>query len=209
MKTVSLDELYRLNKFEPQLVTNLHLENHAVVVYTRAIFYDFQEECQGACFSCGVESCCSLYGDRVEFSVILDHEKRKNFDCIREIPDAYILNCWRKYVLKKAYVIDVALDDASNYDKKKQLMISKNNPENAPSSRVVKDADIQVLVGSNEVDVNVLTPNQCLNKGSARSSKRLKSAKEIATEEKYKKSRTCKACGQSSVSHDSRNCPNK
>ncbi|XP_021771184.1 protein FAR-RED IMPAIRED RESPONSE 1-like [Chenopodium quinoa] len=195
----------------------------------------------------------SLYGDGVEFSIIVDHEKRKNFDvnfdlatygssctcrmfesqgvlcrhilfvmkgkCIREIPDAYILNRWRKDVMKKASVIDVALDDASKYDKNKQLvsdvwskifncvsltdqseddlselirtlssfeekMISKNNPENAPSSKEVKDADIQVLVGSNEVDVNVLPPNQCLNKGSARSSKRLKSAKEIASEEK-------------------------
>ncbi|XP_021761149.1 protein FAR1-RELATED SEQUENCE 5-like [Chenopodium quinoa] len=258
------DELYRLNKLEPQLVTNLHLEKHAVVVYTRSIFYDFQEECQGACFSGGVESCSSLYGDGVEFSVIVDHKKRKkfhvNFDlatyessctcrmfesqgvlcrhilfvmkgkCIREIPDAYILNRWRKDVLKKASVIDVALDDASKYDKKKQLvsdvwskifscvsltdqseddlselimtlssfeeqMISKNNPENAPSSKEVKDADIQVLVGLNEVDVNVLPPNQCLNKGYARFSKRLKSAKEIATEEKSKKGRTCRACG--------------
>ncbi|XP_021714858.1 protein FAR1-RELATED SEQUENCE 5-like [Chenopodium quinoa] len=185
----------------------------------------------------------SLYGDSVEFSVIVDHEKRKKFDvnfdlatyessctcrifesqgvlcrhilfvmkgkCVRRIPDAYILNRWRKDVLKKAYVIDVALDDASKYDKKKQLMISKNNPENAPSSIEVKDADIQVLVGSNKVDVNVLPPNQCLNKGSARSSKRLKSAKKIATEEKSKKGRTCRACGQSGVSHDSRNCPNK
>ncbi|XP_021775574.1 protein FAR1-RELATED SEQUENCE 5-like [Chenopodium quinoa] len=268
------DELYKLNKLEPQLVTNLHLEKHAADIYTRAIFYDFQEECQGACFSCGVESCSSLYGDGMEFSVIVDHEKRKNFDVnfdlatyessctcrmfesqgvlckhilfvmkgkrVREIPDAYILNRWRKDVLKKASVID----DASKYDKKKQLvsdvwskifscvsltdqseddlseiiktlssfeehMISKNNPENAPSLKEVKDADIQVLVGSNEVDVNVLPPNQCLNKGSARSSKRLKSTKEIATEEKYKKGRTCRACGQSGVSHDSRKCPNK
>ncbi|XP_021724413.1 protein FAR1-RELATED SEQUENCE 5-like [Chenopodium quinoa] len=95
---------------------------------------------------------CSLYGDGVEFSVIVDHEKRKIFDlatyessctcrmfesqgvlcrhilfvmkgkCIREIPDAYILNRWRKDVLKKASVIDVAPDDASKYDKKKQLV---------------------------------------------------------------------------------------
>ncbi|XP_021747463.1 protein FAR1-RELATED SEQUENCE 5-like [Chenopodium quinoa] len=267
-----------LDAQRPQLVTNLHLEKHAADIYTRAIFYDFQEECQGPCFSCGVESCSSLYGDGVEFSVIVDHEKRKNFDvnfdlatyessctcrmfesqgvlcrhilfvmkvkCVREIPDAYILNRWRKDVLKKASVIDVALDDASKYDKKKQLVsilwsnifscvsltdqseddlseliktlslfeeqvISKNIPENAPSSKEVEDADIQVLVGSNEVDVNVLPPNQCINKGSARSSKRLKSAKEIATEEKSKKGRTCRACGQSGVSHDSRNSPNK
>ncbi|XP_021764720.1 protein FAR-RED IMPAIRED RESPONSE 1-like [Chenopodium quinoa] len=244
------DELYRLNKLEPQLVTNLHLEKHAAFSVWRW---------------CGV-------------SVIVDHEKRKNFDVnfdlatyessctcrmfesqgvlcrhilfvmkgksIREIPDSYILYRWRKDVLKKASVIDVALDDASKYDKKKQLfsdvlsklfscvsltdqseddlfnlirtlssfeeqMISKNNPENAPSSKEVKDADIQVLVGSNEVDVNVLPPNRCLNKGYSRSSKRLKSAKEIATEEKSKKGRTCRACGQSGVSHDSRNCPNK
>ncbi|XP_021747141.1 protein FAR1-RELATED SEQUENCE 5-like [Chenopodium quinoa] len=272
------NELYRLNKLEPQLVTNLHLEKHAAVVYTCSIFYDFQEECQEACFSCGVESCSSLYGDAVEFSVIVDHEKRKNFDvnfdlatyessctcrmfesqgvlcryilfvmkgkCIREILNAYILNRWRKDVLKKASVIDVALVDASKYDKKKQLvsdvwskificvsltdqseddlselirtlssfeeqMISKNNPENAPSSKEVKDADIRVLVGSNEVDVNVLPPNQCLNKGSARNSKRLKSAKEIPSEKKSKKGRTCRACGQSGIFHDSRNYPNK
>ncbi|XP_021741322.1 protein FAR-RED IMPAIRED RESPONSE 1-like [Chenopodium quinoa] len=266
------DELNRLNKYEPQLVTHLHLEKHAVVVYSRAIFYDFQEECEAACFSCGVESCSSLYGDGVEFPVIVDHEKRKNFDVnfdlatyecsctckmfesqgifcrhilfimkgksIREIPDLYIMNRLRKDILKKASGINVVLDDASRYDKKKQLvsdvwskifscvslseqseddlselirtlfsfeeqMLTKNNSENATSSKEVKDADIQVLVGSNEVDVNILPPNQYLNKGSARSSKWLKSAKEIASEEKSKKGRTCRACGQSGVY-----CPN-
>ncbi|XP_021718773.1 protein FAR1-RELATED SEQUENCE 5-like [Chenopodium quinoa] len=231
------DELNKLNKSEPQLLIHLHLEKHAAVVYSRAIFYDFQEECQEACLSCGVESCSSLYGDGVEFSVIVDHEKRKNFDVnfdlatyecsctckmfesqgilsrhilfimndksIREIPDLYIMNRWRKDILQKASVINVVLDDASKYDKKKQLeqMLTKNNPENATSSKEVKDVVIQVLVGSNEVDVNILPPNQCLKKGSARSSKRLKSAKEVASEEKSKKGITCRACGQPGVSH--------
>ncbi|XP_021724317.1 protein FAR1-RELATED SEQUENCE 5-like [Chenopodium quinoa] len=250
------DELNMLNKSEPQLLTYLHLEKHAAVVYSRAIFYDFHEECQAACLSCGVESCSSLYGDGVEFSVIVDHDKRKNFnvnfdlatyECsctckmfesqgilcrhilfimkdksIREIPDLYIMNHWRKDILKKALAINVVLDDASKYDKKKQLvsdvwskifscvslseqseddlselirtlssfeeqMLTKNNPENETSSKEVKDADIQVLFGSNVVDVNILPPNRCLNNGSARSSKRLKSAKEIASEEKSKK----------------------
>ncbi|XP_021762651.1 protein FAR-RED IMPAIRED RESPONSE 1-like [Chenopodium quinoa] len=272
------DELNMLNKSEPQLLTQLHFEKHAAVVYNRAIFYDFQEECQATCFSCGVESCSSLYGDGVEFSVIVDDEKRKNFDVnfdlatykcnctckmfesqgilcrhilfimkgksIREIPDLYILNRWRKEVLKKASARNAILDDASKYDKKKQLvsdvwskificvslskqseddlselirtlfsfkeqMLTKNNPENATSLKEVKYANIQVLVGSNEVDVNILPPNQCLNKGSDRSSKRLKSAKEIASEEKSKRGKTCRTCGQSGVSHDSRNCPNK
>uniref|UniRef100_A0A803LVK6 Uncharacterized protein n=1 Tax=Chenopodium quinoa TaxID=63459 RepID=A0A803LVK6_CHEQI len=117
---------------------------------------------------------------------------------IREIPYLYIMNRWRKDILKKASTINVFLDDASKYDKKKQLvsdvwskifscvslfeqseddlselirtllssfeeqMLTKNNP--ATSSKEVKDADIQVLVGSNEVDVNILPPNQCLNK---------------------------------------------
>ncbi|XP_021725334.1 uncharacterized protein LOC110692612 [Chenopodium quinoa] len=153
------------------------------------------------------------------------------------------MNRLRKDILKKASAINDVLDDASKYDKKKQLlsdvwskifscvslseqseddlselirklssfeeqMLTKNNPENATSSKEVKDADIQVMVGSNEVDVNILLPNQCLNKGSSISSKWLKSAKEIAYEEKSKKGRTRRACGQSSVSHDSRNCPN-
>ncbi|XP_021731311.1 protein FAR1-RELATED SEQUENCE 5-like [Chenopodium quinoa] len=205
------DELNRLNKSEPQLLTHLHLEKHVAVVYSCAIFYDFQEECQATCFSCGLESCSSLYGDGVEFSVIVDHEKRKNFDVnfdlatyecsctckmfesqgiicrhilfimkgksIREIPDLYIMNRWRKDILKKASGINAVLDDASKYDKKKQLvsdvwskifsclslseqseddlsglirtlssfeeqMLTKNNPENATSSKEVKDVDI-------------------------------------------------------------------
>ncbi|XP_021773629.1 protein FAR1-RELATED SEQUENCE 5-like [Chenopodium quinoa] len=220
------DELNRLNKYEPLLVTHLHLEKHADVVYSRAIFYDFQEECQASCFSCGVESCSSLYVDGVEFSVIVDHEKRKNFyvnfdlatyECkctckmfesqgilcrhilfimkgmsIREILGLYIMNRWRKDILKKALGINnVVLDDASKYDKKKQLvsdvwskifscvslseqseddlselirtlssseeqMLTKNNLKNATSSKEVKYADTQVLVGSNEVDVGNL-----------------------------------------------------
>uniref|UniRef100_A0A803N442 Uncharacterized protein n=1 Tax=Chenopodium quinoa TaxID=63459 RepID=A0A803N442_CHEQI len=132
---------------------------------------------------------------------------------ISEIPNPYILNRWRKDVLKIASTINDVLDDASKYDMKKQLvcdvwskifswvslsdqseddlsklirtlssfeeqMMTKNNPKNAASSKEVKDADIQVLVGLNEVDLNISPPNQCLNKGSARSSKWLKSAKE-------------------------------
>uniref|UniRef100_A0A803L0Z7 Uncharacterized protein n=1 Tax=Chenopodium quinoa TaxID=63459 RepID=A0A803L0Z7_CHEQI len=128
---------------------------------------------------------------------------------IHEIPDLYIMNRWKKDIMKKASATNVVLDDASKYDKKKQLMLTKNNLESATSSKEVKDVDIKVLVGSNEVDVNILPPNQCLNKGSARSSKRLKSVKEIASEEKSKKGRICRACGQSGVSHDSRNFPNK
>ncbi|XP_021729351.1 protein FAR1-RELATED SEQUENCE 5-like [Chenopodium quinoa] len=86
------DELNRLNNSEPQLVTHLHLEKYVAVVYSSAIFYDFQEECQAACFSCGVESCSSLYGDGVEFSVIVDHEKRKNFDVNFDLP-TYECSC--------------------------------------------------------------------------------------------------------------------
>ncbi|XP_021771489.1 protein FAR1-RELATED SEQUENCE 5-like [Chenopodium quinoa] len=205
------DELNRLNKSEPQLLAHLHLGKHAVVVCSRAIFYDFQEECQAAC--------CHV---------------------VLKVGVLYMEMVWSflKDILKKASAINVVLDDASKYDKKKQLvsdvwskifscvslseqfeddlselirtlssfeeqMLTKNNPENATSSKEVKDADIQVLVGSNEVDVNIFPPNQCLNKGSTRSSKLLKSAKEIASEEKSKKGRTCKACGQSGVSHDS------
>uniref|UniRef100_A0A803N103 Protein FAR1-RELATED SEQUENCE n=1 Tax=Chenopodium quinoa TaxID=63459 RepID=A0A803N103_CHEQI len=126
------DELNRLNKFEPQLLTHLHLEKQAAVIYSRAIFYDFQEECQEACLSCGVnESCSSLYGDVVEFSVIVDHEKRKNFDVNFDLT-TYECSCTCKMfesqgidILKKASAINVVLDDASKYDKKKQL-VSKN-----------------------------------------------------------------------------------
>ncbi|XP_021715170.1 protein FAR1-RELATED SEQUENCE 5-like [Chenopodium quinoa] len=74
------DELTRLNKSMPQLVTQLQLEKHASLVYTRAIFYEFQQECEAACYSCGVESCNFLYGDGVEFSIIVDNGRRKNFD---------------------------------------------------------------------------------------------------------------------------------
>ncbi|XP_021751289.1 uncharacterized protein LOC110716944 [Chenopodium quinoa] len=204
------DELNRLNKSEPQLATHLHLEKHAAFVYSRAIFYDFEEECQAACFSCGVESCSSLYGDGLEFSVIVDHEKRKNFDYDKR--KQLVSDVWSK-IFSCVSLSEQFEDDLSELIRtlssfQKQMLI-KNNPENATSSKEVKDADIQVLVWSNEVDVNILPPNQCLNKGSARSSKRLKSAKEIASEEKSKKGGTCRACGQFGVSHDSRNCPNK
>lgn len=78
--------------------------------------------------------------------------------------------------------------------------------------QTASDADIlELLVGSKSGEVDVLPPNVCLTKGSGRSSKRLKSAKEKAVEVNTtaKKGRTCKACGQSGVNHDSRNCPNK
>uniref|UniRef100_A0A803KPV8 Uncharacterized protein n=1 Tax=Chenopodium quinoa TaxID=63459 RepID=A0A803KPV8_CHEQI len=69
--------------------------------------------------------------------------------------------------------------------------------EEGVSYKEGKEADVQLFVGSNVVDVDILPSNQCLNKGSARSSKRLKSAKEVASEEKSKRGRTCRACGQS------------
>uniref|UniRef100_A0A803MZC7 Uncharacterized protein n=1 Tax=Chenopodium quinoa TaxID=63459 RepID=A0A803MZC7_CHEQI len=70
-------------------------------------------------------------------------------------------------VLKKAYVINDVVDDASKYGKKKQLVSdvwSKIFSCLVQNSKEVKDADIQVLVGSNEVDLNILHPNQRLNK---------------------------------------------
>ncbi|XP_021743266.1 protein FAR1-RELATED SEQUENCE 5-like [Chenopodium quinoa] len=59
----------------------------------------------------------SLYGDGVKFSVIVDHKKRKNFDVNFDLATYE-----SSYVMKKASVIDVALDDASKYYKKKQLV---------------------------------------------------------------------------------------
>ncbi|XP_056697794.1 protein FAR1-RELATED SEQUENCE 5-like [Spinacia oleracea] len=40
------------------------------------------EECEAACFACGIESCNSCYGAGEEFSVVYDNERRKNYDVI-------------------------------------------------------------------------------------------------------------------------------
>ncbi|XP_021719913.1 protein FAR1-RELATED SEQUENCE 5-like [Chenopodium quinoa] len=181
------DELNRLNKSEPQLLTHLHLEKHAAVVYSRTKFYDFKKMPSNLC------SCKMFESQGILCRHILFIMKGKS---VREIPDLYIMNCWRKDILKKPSAINAVLDDASKYDKKQlvsdvwskifscvslsekpkddlselirtlssfeEQMLTKNNPENATSSKEVKDADIQVLVGSNEVDVNILPPNQCV-----------------------------------------------
>ncbi|XP_021746211.1 uncharacterized protein LOC110712100 [Chenopodium quinoa] len=215
------------------------------------------------------ECCNSTYGDGVEFSIVVDNERQRNFDVtfdlstlectytckmfesqgvlcrhilfimkgksISEIPEHYVLTHWRKDVKKKS----TSVDEAINFDKKKRLIfdvcskmfscvslaegceddmsdfvkyLSSFEEElmkkkNGVSFKEGKEADIQLFVGSNDVDVDILPLSQCLNKGSARSSKFLKSAKEVVVEEKSKKGRTCRACGQSGVSHDSRNCP--
>ncbi|XP_021717749.1 protein FAR1-RELATED SEQUENCE 9-like [Chenopodium quinoa] len=136
----------------PKLITPLKLEKHGSSVYTRSIFYEFQQECEAACFSCGVESCNSTYDDEVEFYIVVDNECQRNFDVtfdlstlectctckmfesqgvlcrhilfimkdksVSEIPKHYVLNRWRKYVNKKS----TSVDEASNFDKKKQLI---------------------------------------------------------------------------------------
>ncbi|XP_021758391.1 protein FAR1-RELATED SEQUENCE 1-like [Chenopodium quinoa] len=192
-----------------------------------AYFRDlFMGECEAACFSYGVESCNSTYGDGVEFSIVVDNECQRNFDVtfdlstlectctckmfksqgvlcghilfimkgksISEILEHYVLNRWRKDVKKKP----TSVDEASNFDKNKQL-ITDVWLKMFSCVYVSKKAKklIQLFVRSNVVDVDILTPNQCLNKRSARSSKHLKSAKDVAAEEESKKIRTCRACG--------------
>ncbi|XP_021759459.1 protein FAR1-RELATED SEQUENCE 5-like [Chenopodium quinoa] len=92
------------------------------------------------------------YGDGVEFSVVVDDERQRNFnvtfdlstlECtctckmfeslgvlcrhilfiikgksVSEIPEHYVLNRWRKDAKKKS----TSVDEASNFDKKKQLI---------------------------------------------------------------------------------------
>ncbi|XP_021838400.1 protein FAR1-RELATED SEQUENCE 5-like [Spinacia oleracea] len=76
------DELVKKSKNLSSLVTPLQLEKQASLFYTHALFYEFQQECEAACFACGIESCNSCYGDGEEFFVVYDNERRKNYDVI-------------------------------------------------------------------------------------------------------------------------------
>ncbi|XP_056695206.1 protein FAR1-RELATED SEQUENCE 1-like [Spinacia oleracea] len=268
------DELVKKSKNLPSLVTPLQLEKHASLFYTHALFYEFQQECEAACFACGIESCNSCYGDGEEFSVVYDNERRKNYDVIFdtssndstcscrkfesegilcrlilfiikgkflcEIPSKYLLRRWSKDALKQPMSNFVGwsfVEDSSRSDRKKQLLsdcwskmfscvsLAEDTEDNffelveklsvfeeelkkkkcgegeaTRKDQTASDADIlELLVGSKSGEVDVLPPNVCLTKGSGRSSKRLKSAKEKAVEVNTtaKKGRTCKACGQS------------
>ncbi|XP_021717459.1 uncharacterized protein LOC110685269 [Chenopodium quinoa] len=183
------DEQNRQNKHMPKLITPLKLEKHGYSVYTRSVFYEFQQESKAAYFSYGVESCNSTYGDGVEFSVVVDNERKS----VSEIPKHYVLNRWRKDVKKKP----TSADEASNFDKKKQLIFNvwskmffcvslakgcDDDLSDFVNFKEGKEASIQLFVGSNVVDVDILPPSQCLNKRSTRSYKRLKSVKEVQVE---------------------------
>ncbi|XP_021733413.1 protein FAR1-RELATED SEQUENCE 5-like [Chenopodium quinoa] len=122
----------------------------------------------------------------------------------REIEPNEFVDGWNTVMEKYDLVAHECLakgseDDLSDFVKylssfEEELM--KKNGGESISFKEGKEADIQLFVGSNVVYVDILPPNQCLNKGSARSSKRLKSSKEVAVEEKSKKGRTCRAYGQ-------------
>ncbi|XP_056697995.1 protein FAR1-RELATED SEQUENCE 5-like [Spinacia oleracea] len=170
-------------------------------------------------------SCNSCYGDGEEFSVVYDNERRNNYDVtfnmssddttcscrkfesegilcrhilfimkgkfLCEIPSKYLLRCWSKDALKQPM---------SNFE-------GWSFVEDSSRSDRKNNFSLILLVGSKFGEVDVLALNVFLNKGSGRSSKSLKSAKEkIAVEVNTtaKKGRTCKACGQSGVNHDSR-----
>lgn len=70
-----------------------------------------------------------------------------------------------------------------------------------------KKKHIESLVGSKDIEIEVLNPHKSSNKGSG-SGKRKKSVKELAIEKSKKNLRLCRACGEYSA-HDSRNCPSK
>ncbi|KAL2898010.1 Protein FAR-RED IMPAIRED RESPONSE 1 [Bienertia sinuspersici] len=69
-----------------------------------------------------------------------------------------------------------------------------------------KEKHMELLLGSKDIELNILPPEKSSNKGSG-SGKQNKSVQEIATET-HKKHRLCRSCGQLS-NHDSRNCPHK
>ncbi|XP_056695421.1 protein FAR1-RELATED SEQUENCE 9-like [Spinacia oleracea] len=236
------DELVKKSKNLPSLVNPLQLEKHASLFYTHALFYEFQQECEAACFACGIESCNSCYGDGEEFSVVYDNERRKNYvvifdtssndstcSCRKfesegilcrhilfimkgkflcEIPSKYLLRRWSKDALKQPMSNFEEDTEDHLFELVEKLSVFEEElkkkkcgeGEATRKDQTASDADIlELLVGSKYGEVDVLPPNVCLTKGSGRSFKRLKSAKEKAVEVNTtaKKGRTCKACGQS------------
>lgn len=94
-----------------------------------------------------------------------------------------------KVLLEKLTVIEKELESAK----------STHEPQS-------KDKQLEVFLGSNQIEVDIFPPEKSSNKGSG-TGKRKKSEQEMATEA-HKKQRLCRTCGKLAT-HDSRNCPTK
>ncbi|XP_021721481.1 protein FAR-RED IMPAIRED RESPONSE 1-like [Chenopodium quinoa] len=63
----------------PQLVTPLHLEKHAALVYTHNLFYIFQKEFKHALYNCGIGSVTIKEEEGIEQYRIVDNTRKKSY----------------------------------------------------------------------------------------------------------------------------------
>ncbi|XP_021743293.1 protein FAR1-RELATED SEQUENCE 5-like [Chenopodium quinoa] len=63
----------------PQLVTPLHLEKHAALVYTHNVFYIFQKEFKHALYNCGIGSATIKEEEGIEQYRIVDNTRKKSY----------------------------------------------------------------------------------------------------------------------------------
>ncbi|XP_074306017.1 protein FAR1-RELATED SEQUENCE 9-like [Silene latifolia] len=204
----------------PKLSIPLLLEKKTAEFYSTIVFYEFHEELQAACFTCGLSPRTTK--DYNEHISIMDREKDKDigFD---DIPREYLLDRWSKCatccpifnVVGTTLLADLftsvslvedneelgneLLELLRSFNEKLMISVKRGKSKN-------KKAEIEMLIGSKTpTEASVLPPEKCKNKGSGR---RITSSKEKAVQENAKPLRECRACGEM-THHDSRNCPSR
>ncbi|XP_074290894.1 uncharacterized protein LOC141617617 [Silene latifolia] len=217
----------------PILSTPLSIEKKCAEFYTPPVFYDFQEELKGACYSCNEANKSTKERD-VERLFVMDRESKKVYE-VDVDGKTLVCSCkrfqrfgilWtsleadcasidtRQNTISELWsgvftAVSLVEDDEEKEKELLELLQSFNEKLLISSSggkSKSKKTQIETLLGSKiPTKAHILPPNQAKNKGSGR---RMTSEKEKAMEEHAKPLRKCRACGEM-ARHDSRNCPSQ
>ncbi|XP_074299206.1 protein FAR1-RELATED SEQUENCE 9-like [Silene latifolia] len=181
----------------PILSTPLSIEKKCAEFYTPPVFYDFQEELKGACYSCNEANKSTKERD-VERLFVMDRESKKVYE-VDVDGKTLVCSCKRfqRFGILCRHCVWVLHNKGFDEIPSEYLL---------PRDVKKQKAHIETLLGSKiPTKAHILPPNQAKNKGSGR---RMTSEKEKAMEEHAKPLRKCRACGEM-ARHDSRNCPSQ
>ncbi|XP_074265991.1 uncharacterized protein LOC141588448 [Silene latifolia] len=209
------------------------MEKKCAEFYTPPVFYDFQEELKGACYSCNEANKSTKERD-VKRLFVMDRESKKVYE-VDVDGKTLVCSCkrfqrfgilWtsleadcasidtRQNTISELWsgvftAVSLVEDDEEKEKELLELLQSFNEKLLISSSggkSKSKKTQIETLLGSKiPTKAHILPPNQAKNKGSGR---RMTSEKEKAMEEHAKPLRKCRACGEM-ARHDSRNCPSQ
>nr|KAJ0222786.1 hypothetical protein LSAT_V11C200065640 [Lactuca sativa] len=213
---------HQTKKVENKFISPRPIEKHAAKVYKSTLFYEVQKEIYKGSWNCQYEHLATKNEWELYKVEQLNKNKIKlptndvkctceHFNCfgalcrhafnilmkhgIKEIPEQYIENRWRKDVISRHYNFGRHVYDIGDSEINRSVNQAYYNFE----------ACLEYLMGitiPKDIDINV--PNVQSNKG-CRKKSRIQSATEIAYKNSNKQTRSCSGCGERAP-HNLRTC---